>query len=1063
QDTEDFRAWMHREFPSNADLLEGDDRRQFIKVMGASFALAGLGAAACRRIPEQKIVPNAARPQERIPVKPVEYASSLERGGVGLGVLVKSYDARPVKLEGNPDHPTTMGSCDPMTQSEVLRVYDPHRSRTVLKDGRPSSAAAFETWMSDHAGKLGRNAFGTGSIAVLSEASGSPSLIRMRQEFAKKFPQMQWHEWEPIDGDAGRAGTKLAFGAPHTAQPMLDRAEVVVCLDADPLNGGPTSTRLARDWATRRRLEASDPSGQTLSRVYAVEGVFSVTGMNADDRLPVRPSDVVAVAAAIAQGVEAGIDGVDQLASSLALEGVDAEILAAMIEDLRSNRGSSVVLAGEGQPPAVHALAAAINVALGNVGKTIAYTADPAPMRTASIRSLVEQLDGQGVDTLLIIGGNPVYDAPADLDFATAMGKAGHVIHLAFEVNETSRAAEWHLPRTHFLESWGDTTAHDGTIAITQPLIEPMLPLDQKGWSPIEFLAAVAGHEPGDGYSIVRATEALRSKTSGATFEAQWRTILDAGLIAGTASPTVAPTRVDAGRVAGAVKMAADALATRGDGMDFQFLPDSTVYDGRFAGVGWLQELPDAITKITWDNALLVGPGYCIERKLSEGDMVSVTLDGRTIEAAVFPVPGMAPNTAAMAIGWGRGEAAGPIGAGAGFDAYPLRTVANPWIGTGASVVPTGGAAYAFAQTQDHGAADALNPEVPAAGIQERLPTLVRETTLDDYKSHPDFAQHRVHVAHRLSLWEETNLDGAKFRWALSVDLNTCTGCGACVTACQAENNIPVVGKDQIARGREMHWLRIDRYFKGMDPTRPEGVFVQPVTCMQCENAPCEQVCPVAATVHNEDGLNVMVYNRCIGTRYCSNNCPYKVRRFNWFDYWRREPIREQEGLFAVKPDYYTSGGPDEWRRMQFNPEVTVRTRGVMEKCSFCVQRINEAKIAYKNEWARAGGTATSPDWSIPDGVIKTACQQACSTDAIVFGDLNDPKSEVSRLFAKPVSYQLLEELNTKPRVRYVARVTNPAVPLGKSDGHHGDHGHGHDHDDGHAAAATPVAEGVRA
>jgi molybdopterin-containing oxidoreductase family iron-sulfur binding subunit len=415
----------------------------------------------------------------------------------------------------------------------------------------------------------------------------------------------------------------------------------------------------------------------------------------------------------------------------------------------------------------------------------------------------------------------------------------------------------------------------------------------------------------------------------------------------------------------------------------------------------------------------------------------------------------MAANTLAIALGWGQGADAGPIADGAGFDAYPVRTTTAAWIADGATMSSTGGT-YSFAQTQDHGAMDALIPEVPLGGIQERLPTLIRETDLDDYRGHPDFAKHRVHVAHRLSLWEETNLDGAKFRWAMSVDLNTCTGCGACVTACQAENNIPIVGKDQIARGREMHWIRIDRYFKGDDPAAPEAVFVQPVTCMQCENAPCEQVCPVAATVHDKDGLNVMVYNRCIGTRYCSNNCPYKVRRFNWFDYWRRDPIREQEGLFAVKPDYYTSGGPDEWRRMQMNPEVTVRNRGVMEKCSFCVQRINAAKIEYKNEWATEGGAAESPDWNIPDGAIQTSCQQACPTGSIVFGDLNDPKSEVSRLQKKQVSYQLLEELNTKTRVRYLAKVSNPGTPRKAA---HDDHHHA---DDGGHAAATTLAEEVR-
>ncbi|NCF40640.1 MAG: 4Fe-4S dicluster domain-containing protein, partial [Planctomycetia bacterium] len=556
-------------------------------------------------------------------------------------------------------------------------------------------------------------------------------------------------------------------------------------------------------------------------------------------------------------------------------------------------------------------------------------------------------------------------------------------------------------------------------------------------------------------YDIVRATESARSRASGTTFEAEWRRILDAGMIAGTAWPAATPG-LDAGRVAGAVSSLAESRSkVAADDLELVFTTDARVYDGRFANLGWLQELPDAVTKITWDNALLISPSLYKARGLKTGDVVSVKVDGREIEAAVFPVPGMAANTLAIALGWGQGADAGPIADGAGFDAYPVRTTTAAWIADGATMSSTGGT-YSFAQTQDHGAMDALIPEVPLGGIQERLPTLIRETNLDDYRGHPDFAKHRVHVAHRLSLWEETNLDGAKFRWAMSVDLNTCTGCGACVTACQAENNIPIVGKDQIARGREMHWIRIDRYFKGDDPAAPEAVFVQPVTCMQCENAPCEQVCPVAATVHDKDGLNVMVYNRCIGTRYCSNNCPYKVRRFNWFDYWRRDPIREQEGLFAVKPDYYTSGGPDEWRRMQMNPEVTVRNRGVMEKCSFCVQRINAAKIEYKNEWAKEGGTAESPDWNIPDGAIQTSCQQACSTGSIVFGDLNDPKSEVSRLQKKQVSYQLLEELNTKTRVRYLAKVSNPGTPRKAA---HDDHHHA---DDGGHAAATTLAEEVR-
>jgi molybdopterin-containing oxidoreductase family iron-sulfur binding subunit len=480
------------------------------------------------------------------------------------------------------------------------------------------------------------------------------------------------------------------------------------------------------------------------------------------------------------------------------------------------------------------------------------------------------------------------------------------------------------------------------------------------------------------------------------------------------------------------------------------------VLDGRFANIGWLQELPDPVTKITWDNALLVSPTTASRLGVKQGSMVKVSAGDRSMQAAVFPVPGMADDSAAIALGGGRGDAAGSLAKDAGFNAYPMRTTANMAMVRGVSVQPTG-ESYEFAHTQDHGSIDAaLIPSVPHQGVQDRLPSLVRGTSLENYRHHPDFAAHAAHVPHRLSLWQEGNLDGAQFRWAMSVDLTTCTGCQACVTACQAENNIPIVGKDQVKRGREMFWIRVDRYFRGADPRKPDGFSVQPVTCMQCENAPCEQVCPVAATVHDADGLNNMVYNRCIGTRYCSNNCPYKVRRFNFFDYQRRDPIREQQGPMQVEPEYYVETGPDEWLRMQFNPEVTVRMRGVMEKCTFCVQRIAQAKIKYKNEWVKAGGTMSGkPNFSIPDGAIRTACQQACPAGAIVFGDLNDPNSQVARLHASKVAYGMLEELNVKPRLKYLARVSNPGVDHGAHDHGH-DHGHGSDAGHGGHASANP-------
>jgi molybdopterin-containing oxidoreductase family iron-sulfur binding subunit len=546
------------------------------------------------------------------------------------------------------------------------------------------------------------------------------------------------------------------------------------------------------------------------------------------------------------------------------------------------------------------------------------------------------------------------------------------------------------------------------------------------------------------------------SGLSGSAFETMWRGCLDKG-VAAAGSPSAAPGSVRAGDVAKAVVALADAQpATRDAGLELCFIPDSRLLDGRFANNGWMQELPDPVTKITWDNALLVSPATASRLGVKQGSVVKVSAVARAMEAAIFPVPGMADDTAAIALGGGRGEAAGSIAKDAGFNAYPMRTTAAMGLVRGASVQATG-AVYEFAHTQDHGSIDsALIPSVPHSGVQDRLPSLVRESSLENYRHHPDFAAHAAHVPHRLSLWQEGNLDGAQFRWAMSVDLTTCTGCQACVTACQAENNIPIVGKDQVKRGREMFWIRVDRYFRGADPAKPDGFSVQPVTCMQCENAPCEQVCPVAATVHDADGLNNMVYNRCIGTRYCSNNCPYKVRRFNFFDYQRRTPIREQQGPLQVQPEYYVDTGPDEWLRMQFNPEVTVRMRGVMEKCTFCVQRIAQAKIKYKNEWVKAGGVASGkPNFAIPDGAVRTACQQACPAGAIVFGDLNDPNSQVSKLHAAQVSYGMLEELNVKPRLKYMARVRNPAVDHGAHD--HG-HGHGHDHG-GHANAGRNGAQ----
>lgn len=1068
----EFRQHMEREFPEGADRLEGDDRRQFLRVMGASFALAGVGLAACRRMPETTIVPYAARPADRTPGVPVHYATAMELGGVASGLLVKSFDGRPLKIEGNPDHPFNRGACDSLSQASVLELYDPTRSRLAMRKGQPVGSdgfAQFEAFATERFGGLASR--GGEGLAVLSEAFAGPSMADARKRFMARYPKAIWCEWEPINDDTERAGLAMAFGRSLRPEFRFDQAQVVVSLGSDFLRNQPASLRWARDFAKSRRIENPDPKQQQVSRLYAFEPGLSLVGANADDRVPVRGSDLAAVAAMLAQraGVELGDASLKQAIAAMAsssaasrLSARDLEVLEAAAKDLADHRGSSLVVAGPNQPAAVHAFVAMLNDRLGNTGKTVMYREVPErPLRGEALAQLCGAISSGKVSTLVVLGGNPVYDAPADLDFAGCLKRAEDSIHLSFHRNETSAECSWHLPRAHYLESWGDARAWDGTISLVQPLIEPLVSMQQGGRSALEMVAIMTGDAPFDGYQLVRRSMMERTGTSGAEFERRWRQSLNDGVEKGTEF-AMANASLREGEVA---KGFASLPVPQGDpGLELAFTREGSAYDGRFANVGWLQELPEPITKITWDNGLLMSVATARSMGLKTGDMVKVSVNSggatRSLDAAVVLAPGQAEGTMGLSLGYGRGEIAGPIAADAGFDAYRLRTTAAPEIAVGVQVAKADGT-YAFARTQDHGAADALVEEVPAAGIQERLPTLVREGTLEEYREHPDFAKHRTHVAGRLSLWNETNLDGAKFAWAMSVDLSTCIGCGACITACQAENNVPIVGKDQVARGREMHWIRVDRYFRGDDPARPEAVLMQPVACQHCENAPCEQVCPVAATVHDEEGLNVMVYNRCIGTRYCSNNCPYKVRRFNYFDYQRRDPVRQQDGLFAVKPDYYTKDGPNDWTKMQYNPDVTVRTRGVMEKCTFCTQRISQAKIAFKNQWAQQGGVEFSPTWSIPDGAIVPACGQACPTQAIVFGDLNDPNSRVARLHRSKLSYEMLEELNNRPRLRYLAKVRNPAIDHGHGHGHDHDHDHGDGHDHGHARAAT--GEEVRA
>ncbi len=1035
---EEFQQLMAREFsPGAAELAAGDDRRTFIKVMGASFALAGL--AACRRIPEAKIVPFAAAQKNRTAGVPVPYATMVETWGVAQPAVAKTFDGRPVKLDGNRLF-AGAGASMPSTQARILELYDTDRSRSASRGQAPSNYAAFAEWCATNRATWSGN--GGEGLAVLCDLSASPTLADMKSRFATAYPKATWTWWGAANDDASIAGT----GA--VATPDFSKASVMLVLDGDPLNDAAMGVKFAGDWAKGRRIANTDPSKQEMSRLYVAESTLSVTGLSADERFTMRPSEVAVFAAMVAK--ELGVSGADALLSGSAADHIlDAhgkEVFAELAKDLAKAGAGALVFAGRTADPACHAIAASINAKLQSAAAAYRASSTGAPV-TTQLASLASALGDGKVSTLVILGSNPAYDAPADLGFGAKIKKATEVVHLSFYANETTALSSWHIPACHALENWFDGRAWDGSIVLGQPTILPMMDEAQGGKNAVELLAELTGDALKDAYSIVRRTHTAMCGLSGAEFEKYWRTNLDAGFVPSTATATIA-----AAPVASTIAQAASRV---GDGFEVSFFFDNKMVDGRLANMAWMQELPDPITKITWDNALLVSPTTASAKGWANGDVLEVKVAGGDLKVAAWIVPGHPDDCASIAFGYGRSAVAGKIAADAGFNSYQLQSSTEPYFTRTAGITKTS-ERYAFAHTQDHGAIDALDPKVPESGIQERLPALVRSASLATYQHEPGFAAHANHVPHTLSLWDESNLAGAKFRWAMSIDLASCTGCSACVTACQAENNTPIVGKDQVARGREMHWIRVDRYFRGSDPAKPSGFAVQPIACMHCENAPCEQVCPVAATVHDEQGLNAMVYNRCIGTRYCSNNCPYKVRRFNFFDWHRREPVREG-GVFMTKPEYYTSEGPNEWPRMQFNPDVTVRTRGVMEKCTFCVQRIQDARINTKNAWAKQGGVEGAPEWAIADGTVQTACQEACPTGAIVFGDLNVKTSEVAAAQKGPRSYGLLDELNTKPRLKYLARVWNPAIEHG-ADAHDHGHGTGHDSTDSHSSAASHEA-----
>lgn len=961
----DFREQMHREFPKGAsEWLDAVSRRGFLKLMGSSLALAGM--TACTRQPLEPIVPYVKQPDELIPGRPLFYATAFTLGGYATPLIVTSREYRPIKVEGNPEHRASQGGTDLFSQASLLDLYDPDRSQNILYLGDISTwgvlAGALQGPLSAQKAVQGAG------IRILSQNFSSPTLADQMQQFLKAYPQAKWHFYDPVNRDNVYEGARMALGQPVETTYDFSKADVIVSLDADFLSSTfPGMTRYARDFAKRR-----DPDSDKMSRLYVIESTPTATGAKADHRLGVKAAEIEAFARGISSSS-------GQMADfSVGGRGDIGKFVSAVMADLQANRGASIAIPGDHQPPVVHALCHAINQQLGNVGKTVFYS-DPVLVNTSnsieSLKSLVDDMRGGKVDLLVILGGNPVYDAPADLGFADALKNTSIPvrIHVGLHANETAELCHWQVNEAHYLEAWSDTRAYDGTVSIVQPLIAPLY----NGKSLHEVVAMLSGQSQTSGYEIVQ--NYWKSKHAGADFDFWWRKAVHDGWIEGTSLP---PKQVS-------VKSTSypATATTQESGIELNFRPDPAIYDGRFANNGWLQELPKPLTKMTWDNPLMMAPKMAERMGLKRGDVVKVELNGKWLELPVWIQPGHPDNSVTGFLGYGR-KRAGRVGNMQGFDVYSMRYSATPWLATGVKITKTGDWQI-MATTQGYQTMETGDVQRP----------IVKVATLEDYKHEANFDEEKPQENETLYSNPPYDYKTESYAWGMVIDHNACVGCNNCVIACQAENNIAVVGKEQVNKGRHMHWLRVDAYFQG-DRDNPKAYF-QPVPCMQCEDAPCELVCPVGATTHSTEGLNDMIYNRCVGTRYCSNNCPYKVRRFNFY-------------LFQ------------DWNTPQFkmmrNPDVSVRSRGVMEKCTYCVQRITHKRIDAERE-----------NRLIADGELQTACQQSCPANAIVFGNINDPNSLVSKWKAKSRNYGVLDDLNTRPRTTYLAAVTNPNPELEKS------------------------------
>ncbi len=977
--TPEFEAAVAKEFPdAAAEWVDPVSRRGFLKLMSASLALAGL--AGCTKQPDEPIYPYVRQPEDLVLGKANYFATAHPFPTGGLPLLVKSDAYRPIKLDGNPDHPYNLGSSDIFAQATLLDLYDPDRSQHATLRGTTTEYVDFLGAYRDRLNE-GKKDGGEG-LYFLSTSFTSPTLQRQWIEAQKAYPKARLVQYDPA-----LAGTAFSKGV--SPQYSLEGADVIVALDADFLSGAgyPGFHKLTREYAARRKNPAKG-----MNRLYSVESTPSTTGLKAEHRLGLRASEIPAFAAALAVAV--GAAGISAPAYSWSAE--QTKFLGVLAKDLKANAGKSVVIPGLYQDPSVAALALAINDALGNVGKTVTALVETdglpfaSPDQIGDLKALVADLNAGKVDWLVMLNSNPVYDAPADLEFKTALGKAKVSVHLGSHIDETGAEAIWHVPAAHYLESWSDVRAYDGSVSVIQPMIEPLY----GGHTAHDLIQAMLDEPQTSAYEAVRTTW-KSTIAKGGEFELGWRKALHKGWIDGTANTVAASMKP------GAVKVPTPLPK---EAFELIFRPDPNIYDGRYSNVGWLQELPKPVTNLAWDNAALVSGATLTKLGIEEGEILEITVGGRKVKTPVLVAPGHPDNAATLHLGYGR-EAAGRVGSGTGFNAYLVRTSDAPFYTTGSAVKVEGkwGIAVTKSHFQDHRSkmegGDGSGTH-SLEGNEAETRGVIRSATLEEYKANPGFAnegEEHPKVERDNSMFP--NWEYKDNAWGMSIDLNSCTGCNACIVGCYAENNIAVVGKQQVRIGRNMQWLRIDTYFEG-DLAAPKAHF-QPMACQHCENAPCEQVCPVGATVHTPEGINTMVYNRCVGTRYCANNCPYKVRRFN----------------FLLFSDYET-----ESLKLMRNPDVSVRSRGVMEKCSYCVQRISEAKI-----------DADKENRAIRDGEVVTACQQACPASAITFGNINDKTSKVATLLAEERTYSVLADLNTRPRTQYTAAVLNPNPELAEA------------------------------